>query len=263
MVEVLFAEASAYTMQSHKMNVTRSSRSSALHLNADDEQIMAPHNVPDVHQFEMTPKKNFCLENSFQFHLLLSNWHSRWMASVQNGWDVCLDASPKTYLYKCAGPNEKKRCNRKVDGDNKYVNALSSVRCIKIYNNIFSRATQPRKTNRPLMSRVCVCALSVYRTLQRWKHLLKYICANVKLWIASQMYEHAEDMRTTTDVDDTCHQSQTITWNGTNECLWVLSVCSRWWSSSVHILFVKQTFCVSHAYTNICSRAPVLAIFDY
>lgn len=53
------------------------------------------------------------------------------------------------------------------------------------------------------MSPVCVSVFSLrVSNIQRWNHLLKYICANAKLWIAPQKYEHAEDTRTNTDVDD-------------------------------------------------------------
>lgn len=124
------------------------------------------HNVPDVHQFEMTPKKNFCLENSFQFHLLLSNWpawhgewrRAEWVRDVPGRlpWKRIIQMRPDKW---------EKRYNRKVDGDNKYVNALSFVRCIKIYNNMFSQSHANRLDPRCRRC-VWVCSLSVYRTFK-------------------------------------------------------------------------------------------------
>lgn len=87
-----------------------------------------------VHQFETTPKKNFCMrETHFNFIFYFGIRWNRWVR----------DATPFcSTVYEERMEKAEMRYNRKLDRGNKYVNAFSSVRCIKFYN-IFG--AEPRK----------------------------------------------------------------------------------------------------------------------
>lgn len=140
MVEVLFAEASAYTMQSkgkvikwmwlvrldrvciasasaqrcraNKWRRTTYTRCASVWNDAKEKLLFGKLISIPSSTFELA-----CMVNVGEGSVGIG----------QNGGEMCLDASPRTYYTNVLGQMREKRYNRKVDGDNKYVNALSSV----------------------------------------------------------------------------------------------------------------------------------------